>query len=229
MKIKDIPVLERPIERAIIEGVDKLSNEELLAIILKTGTNKVSCKDLALNIIKSVGNINNLNNVSFESLIKINGIGNVKAISILASLELSKRVFYTNSNKKIRYIKPSQIYEDFKYLFMNIKQEYFYTLYFNNKQELIGRKLLFMGTVNKSVVHPREVFKEAYLLSASSIVCMHNHPSNDVNPSRADDRLTKALVSIGEMNGIPIIDHIIVGKDDFYSYQEHNKIGFIHE
>ena len=97
-------------------------------------------------------------------------------------------------------------------------------MYFNQKQELLERKLLFMGTVNRSVVHPREVFKEAYLLSASSVICIHNHPSGDVTPSMEDIRVTKALIEIGEMNGIPVLDHLVVSDDAYYSFREHGRM-----
>ena len=104
------------------------------------------------------------------------------------------------------------------------KQEYFYALYFNNKQELIEAKKLFIGTINRSVVHPREVFKEAYLLSASSIVCMHNHPSGDTSPSREDITFTQSLYEIGNIQGIPVVDHIIVSDDSYYSFYENGNI-----
>ena len=113
-----------------------------------------------------------------------------------------------------------QIHLLFLYLFHNKKQEYFYCLYFNNKQELIGEKLLFIGTINRSVTHPREIFKEAYRLSASSIVCMHNHPSNDVTPSMEDIDFTNKLVSLGTIQGIPIIDHLIVGQNKYFSFSD---------
>ena len=111
-----------------------------------------------------------------------------------------------------------------KYQLYNKKQEYFYCLYVNQRKELIERKLLFMGTLNRSVVHPREVFKNAYLCSASGIICVHNHPSGNVNPSREDIRLTNSLVELGQVNGIPIIDHIIIGDNDYYSFYEDGKI-----
>ena len=116
---------------------------------------------------------------------------------------------------------PQKIFEGTRYLFSNLKQEYFYALYFNTKKELIGKKLLFIGTINQSIVHPREIFKTAYKLSASFIVCMHNHPSNDTTPSLADIDLTDKLVRIGKIQGIYVIDHIIVGSDNYYSFFEH--------
>ena len=119
---------------------------------------------------------------------------------------------------------PAKIYSASRYLFKDKKQELFYCFYLNNKQELIERKLLFMGTINCSTTHPREIFKEAYKVSASSIVCIHNHPTNDVTPSRADIEFTKRLMKTGNIQGIPVVDHIIVGDNSFYSFYEHLNI-----
>lgn len=225
MKLKEIPKNERPRERLMKYGKENLSNEELLAIILKSGTEGKSVKDLSLELLSQIETIRNLKDISFDILTSIKGIGKVKAIELLASIELGKRIFLLNeedTKKKLK--KPDQIHQDMKYLLQDKKQEYFYCLYFNNKQELIERKLLFMGTINRSIVHPREVFKEAYLRSASSIICVHNHPSNDPHPSKEDMELTRRLVEIGKMNGIPITDHIIVTDDDYYSFFENNMI-----
>ncbi len=227
MKLKEIPKNERPRERLINDGADKLSNEELIAIILKNGTKNKSVKELSLEILREYKNISNLKNISIEKLQNIKGIGLVKAIELVAVIELGKRIFLSNSivsNKRL--LSSKEIWEDTKYLFNGKKQEYFYCLYFNNKQELIERKLLFMGTINRSVVHPREVFKEAYLHSASNIICMHNHPSGDVTPSREDINFTRNLVEIGRMQGIPVIDHIIVSDNSYYSFYE-NKNNFM--
>ncbi len=221
MKLLEIPISERPRERLLSEGCDKLSNEELLSIILKTGTKNKSVKDLSLEVLKEYGSISNLKNISFGQLLRIKGIGKVKAIELIATIEIGKRIFLCNNVKNNKRLTSSKdIWEATKYLFYGKKQEYFYCLYFNNKQELIERKLLFMGTINRSVVHPREVFKEAYLHSASSIVCLHNHPSGDVMPSREDIRFTRNLVEIGRMQGIPVVDHIIVSDNNYYSFYE---------
>lgn len=224
-KIKEIPKEERPRERLLKEGVDRLSNEELISIILKTGTKDKNVKDISMEILKMVPNITELKSITIPGLKKIKGVGEVKAIELVASIELGKRIFLKKvGNDKNKMNQPKEIWEKTKYLFYGKKQEYFYCLYLNNKQELIERKLLFMGTINKSVVHPREVFKEAYLLSASNIICMHNHPSGDVNPSREDLHFTRNLVEIGRMQGIPIIDHIIVSDYTYYSFYENKDI-----
>ena len=222
-KIKDIPESERPREKLKNIGANNLSDSELLAIILKTGTKDKSVNDLAIDILNKY-NLNDLKSININELNKIKGIGEVKAIELIASIELGKRIFLNKNNKLKKLVNAKDIWEDSKYLFNNLKQEYFYALYFNNKQELIERKLLFMGTINNSVVHPREVFREAYKVSASSIVCMHNHPSGDINPSREDIRFTENIVKTGYIQGIPILDHIIVGEDSFFSFYDNNMI-----
>lgn len=218
--IKDIPISERPRERLIEYGVDSLSNEELLSIILKTGTKNNSVKKLSINILQKYNNITNLKDININDIMKINGIGKVKAIELIASIELGKRV-YTNAYKeKIKISNSYDIYTYFKTKLKDKKQEYFYVLYLDNKKKIIENKLLYVGTINKSVVHPREIFKNAYLNSASYIVCIHNHPSGDPHPSKEDILLTKNLKEIGKLNNIPILDHIIIGDVSYYSFFE---------
>ena len=225
MKIKDIPVENRPRERLIQYGVENLSNEELLSIILKTGSKNKSVKELANEVLKLSDGIDNIKNISFEQLLKIDGIGITKATSLISVIELGKRIYLNGRNiKHLSFRNAYEIYENTKYLFLDQKQECFYCFYLNNKNVVIERKLLFMGTINRSVVHPREIFKYAYLTSASSIVCVHNHPSGDVTPSREDIRLTNALVELGSLNSIPLVDHIIVSNDNYYSFYEEGKI-----
>ena len=227
MKLEELPKEERPRERLLNYGSESLSNQELLAILIKNGTKEKSCKDLSLEVLKKINIISDLQDITVEQLTEIPGIGKVKAIEILASIELGKRIFLAKNNKsKLKLKNAKDIYEEVRYLFYGKKQEYFYCLYFNNKLELIERKLLFMGTINRSIVHPREIFKHAYLNSASSIVCIHNHPSNDIKPSREDIYLTRQLIEIGKMNGILIADHIIVGDDNYYSFFEESGLNF---
>lgn len=224
MQVRNIPKSERPRERFLREGVSNLSNQELLAIIIKTGTKNLSSMDLALLLLNEIDDIHYLKDVNVSRLIKIKGIGLVKAIEIASAIELGKRIYFNSPKHREKLINAKEIYESSKYLFVGKMQEEFYCLYFNNKQELLERKLLFMGTINRSIVHPREVFKEAYLTSASSIVCIHNHPSGDTKPSREDIIFTKSLIEIGRVNGIPIVDHIIVGDNSYYSFYESNNV-----
>ena len=220
---KDFPLEERPREKVKQYGINNVTNKELLSIILKTGTKSINVADLALSILRKY-KLHELKDVTITELTKIKGIGEVKAIELLAAIELGKRINYKTEEKKKKLNNPEVIFQEMRYLFIDKKQELFYCLYLNEKQELIERKLLFMGTVNKSITHPREVFKEAYRLSASSIICMHNHPSNDLRPSKSDIEFTTSLVEIGKLQGIPVVDHIIVGDSSFYSFYEHNNI-----
>ena len=223
MLIKDIPSIERPRERLKNYGIESLSNEELISIIIGSGTTNISCKDLSLMIMNEIKDVSNLKDMNVDNLIKIKGVGISKASSLLASVELGRRVYQTKFNKVILNT-PQKIYLYVKDLFNDKKQEYFYTLYLDNKNHLLEKKLLFIGTVNKSVVHPREIFKYAYIYSASSIIIIHNHPSGDVDPSKEDIILTKNIMEIGAINKIPLIDHLIIGNGSYYSFNDN---GFI--
>ena len=222
--IKELPLLDRPIERLINNGVESLSNEELLSIILKTGTKEKSVKDLSLEILKNY-NIHELINVNMENITKIKGIGKVKASSILACIELGKRM-----NKKIDTlydIKIDNCEKVFMYyndLLKNETQEYFYCLYLDNNNKVIKNKMLFKGTLNYSTVHPREIFKEAYLVGATSIICIHNHPTGNIEPSKNDIELTNNLIKVGNILGVKISDHLIIGKDNYFSFFENNLV-----
>ncbi len=225
MKIKDLPEECRPRERAIKEGVNNLSLEELLAILIGKGLKDLSSKEVALNLIKKSKTASNLVNISYNQLLEIKGIGPTKAIELLSALELGKRLYLkVDNNQKIILKCAEDIYQYMKYLFYEKKQEYFYCIYLNPKCEVIERRLLFMGTMNRSIVHPREIFKYAYLNSASSIICVHNHPSGNIKPSREDIRLTESLVELGKVNSIPIVDHLIIGDSNYYSFYEDGKI-----
>lgn len=225
MKIKDLPEECRPRERAIKEGVNNLSLEELLAILIGKGLKDLSSKEVALNLIKKSKTASNLVNISYNQLLEIQGIGPTKAIELLSALELGKRLYLkVDNNQKIILRYAEDIYQYMKYLFYERKQEYFYCIYLNPKCEVIERRLLFMGTMNRSIVHPREIFKYAYLNSASSIICVHNHPSGNIKPSREDIRLTESLVELGKVNAIPIVDHLIIGDSNYYSFYEDGKI-----
>lgn len=223
--IKKLPLLERPRERLRIYGPTSLNNEELLAIILKTGTKNLSAKSLAAQILTVVKGLENLENINYQKLIKIKGIGDAKALAVLATVELSKRInTKIQSIIEIKFISADVVFKYYQKKLENKKQEYFYCLYLDNKKTIIQEKLLFIGTLDCSLVHPREVFKEAYLVSASTIICVHNHPSGSINPSPNDIQLTERLVEIGNLLGLKIIDHIIIGKERYYSFHENGLI-----
>ena len=220
--IKDLPALERPRERLLKYGVNALSNEELLSIVLKNGVKSSSVKELSSNLLKEIKSINDLKDCSINNLISIKGIGKVKAITLIASIELGRRVYEDNMNINIKLDSSNKIYNFIKFDLIYKKQEYFYCLYLDTKKYLIEKKLLYIGTLNHTNVHPREVFKYAYLLSADSIICIHNHPTGDVLPSKDDVFLTKKLIEIGKINGINVIDHLIIGNNNYYSFYDNN-------
>lgn len=222
-KIKDIPLSERPRERLKEVGVSNITDKELLSIILKSGTKNKNVNDLSIEILNNYS-LEELKDISIQDLIKLNGIGEVKAMELIASIELGKRIFLRDEIKLEKMDSPEKIWKSSRYIFNGKKQEYFYCYYLNNKQELIERKLIFMGTINSSITHTREIFKEAYKVSASSIICLHNHPSNDITPSKADITFTETLFKTGNIQGIPVLDHIIVGDTSFYSFYEHSNI-----
>jgi len=221
VKIKDIPKGDRPRERLINGGVDKLSSEELISILFKTGTKNESVKDLSNKVLKQIDNIKQLKEVNYETLKNIKGIGEAKACSLLAAIELGKRINSKLDNiNKMKVTNSNIIYDYYKDILVDKKQEYFYCVYLDTKNQIIKDKLLYIGTINESLIHPREIFKEAYLLSASGIICIHNHPSGNSNPSNNDKIITKQLKQAGDILGIRILDHIIIGKEEYFSFND---------
>lgn len=224
VKLKEMPLLERPRERLINVGVENLSDEELLAIILKTGSKEMSVKSLSSYILSSLGGIENLKKLNFHEVKKIKGIGEAKACTLVALSEIARRM-----NRKVASIigtklnTPLKIFEFYKSK-INDNQEEFYCIYLDASKKVIEEKLLFIGTANYSLVHPRDIFKEAYLLNSTGIICVHNHPSGEVKPSTEDINLTIRLKEIGVLLGIRIIDHIIIGDEKYYSFLENGKI-----
>ena len=225
INFKNIPESDKPRERLYQYGSENLSDEELISIILKTGTKGMSVKEVSLKLLENVGDIKKLKDIGINTLMGINGIGKVKAIEIKAAIELGRRIYIENNKLSGVILNNSlKIYEYFKDLVGNKKQEYFYTVYVDTKGRYIDKKCLFVGTINNSIVHPREIFKEAYLLSANGIICIHNHPSGDPTPSKEDVMITKKIKEIAMIHGIKLVDHLIVGVNSYYSFYEDNKL-----
>ena len=225
IKFKNLPDTDKPRERLYMYGSKNLSNEELISIILKTGTKNLSVKEVSLKLLEEVGDLDNFKDIGISSLMKIDGIGRVKAIEIKAALEFGRRVYMDNCKiDKVVLNSSDIIFNYFRDILYDKKQEFFYCIYVDTKNKYIDKKCLFIGTINSSVVHPREVFKEAYLLSASGIICVHNHPSGDVTPSKEDINLTKKLKEISLIHGIKLVDHIIIGNETYFSFFDNNMI-----
>lgn len=225
IRMKEMPINDRPIERLELYGSPSLSNEELLSILIKSGSKKESVKELARHVLEMTEHIQDLKTFTLNQFMGIHGIGKKKAITILAALELGKRVNQKQETIYKKKIVNAEIaFDYYKDLIGDSFQEHFYCLYLDSQKRVIQQKLIFLGTLDFSFVHPREIFKEAYLLSASSIICIHNHPSDQVEPSKQDLQVTNQLIEIGTLLGIPINDHIIIGKKNYYSFFEHNRI-----
>ena len=223
--LKELPKSERPRERLYQYGPSNLSNEELLSIILKSGNKKYSLKEIVLGLLSHIDNIKDLKKENVVSLMQIPGISQIKAIELVAVLELGKRVYAEISLEEvISCTTPTNIIKYFNYLFQDKKQEEFYVIYLDNSKKFLAKKKLFIGTISSSLVHPREIFKEAYLLSASYIICLHNHPSGNCLPSKEDIDITRKIKELGVIHSIFLIDHIIIGQNNYYSFYENNHI-----
>ena len=224
MSFKDLPENELPRERLLKYGKENLSNSDLLSIILITGIKDITVREVSENILKSIKNINDLSNISVKELGKIKGVGEIKAITLLAAIELGKRVSNKEITLGVSLTNPFIIHETFKSLFKNLTYEKVITIYLDNKKRLISYRVVSLGTIDKSVLHPREIYSEAIKTNSSSIICIHNHPSNDLTPSEEDIRITKRLIECGEIIGIPLNDHLITNGEEYYSFYEKSEI-----
>lgn len=218
MNIKSLPECERPMEKAISEGIESLSNTELLAILLNTGTRKQSAIGLAEKLLCTLDEgLAGLSSCVFEDLIAIDGIGPKKASTILACIELGKRI---NVSRRINR-KVIQTPDDVAGILMDDlrfkKKEYFVSILLNAKGEVMMVDKVSIGELSSAVVHPREVFNMAVRKSASAVVFAHNHPSGDCQPSDEDWVTTKRLIEAGRILGIKVMDHVIIGDGDFRS------------
>lgn len=217
-KLKQIPIADRPREKMIKRGAGSLSNLELLAILLQSGIKGRDVLELAGDVLKSVEQ--NFHSISTDTFMKVHGIGVVKAAQITAAIELAKRFI---SRDGTRITSPGDVLslvDDLK----NKQQEHFITLTVDGGSNLIQKRTVFIGTVNKSIIHPREVFADAITDRAASIFLVHNHPSGNVEPSDNDINVTKCLVEVGHIVGIEVMDHIIVGRNAYYSFMENGLI-----
>lgn len=224
MLICDVPKEERPRERLLNDGARALSNQELLAIILRTGSKKESVVQLAHRLLQVFEGLRLLKDATIEELMHIKGIGHTKAVQIIAALELGRRMNQIRQDERFVIRSPQDganyVMDDMRFL----SQEHFVCIYLNTKNQVIQQKTVFIGSLNASIVHPREVFKEAIKRSAASIVCFHNHPSGDPAPSHEDIEVTKRLVESGALLGIEVLDHIIIGDQKFVSLKEKGMI-----
>src|SRR5690554_4382451 len=218
--IRDVPKSERPRERMRKEGPKALSNQELIALILGSGTKSESVLQLSARVLQNFDGLKLLKEASIKELMDIRGIGEAKAIQIMAAMELGKRIQQYSIEDRYTIRSPEDVANYMMDEMRHLNQEHFVCLYLNTKNDVLHKKTIFIGSLNASIVHPREVFKEAFRYSAASIVCLHNHPSGDASPSHEDIEVTKRLEKCGRMLGIDVLDHVIIGDNRFYSMKE---------
>ncbi len=216
----NLPLAELPRERMIDKGIDALSNAELIAILLRTGSTGEPVIQLAHRVLGHVGGLRQFLDASLEELVKVKGVGTAKAIQLLAGIELGRRVAKTKPEERGVIRSPEDVsnllMEDLRYL----TQEHFVCLFLNTKNQVIAHSTVFIGSLNSSIVHPREVFKEAIRKSSASVICLHNHPSGDPTPSKEDIEVTKRLIQAGQIIGIDVLDHVIIGDGRYVSLKE---------
>lgn len=219
-KIQDLPTNEKPREKLLRYGAENLSNSELLALILRTGIKGEDVLALSNRILSICNGLNGILEKDAKEFLKINGIGEAKATQLIALAELSKRFKTFKSGEELKIISPKSVaeymMEDMRYL----KKEYLRLIMLNTKNVVISIKNISIGSLNSSIVHPREVFVEAIKNSSASIIICHNHPSGDPTPSREDINITNRLRECGNIIGIELLDHIIIGNGIYVSFKE---------
>jgi DNA repair protein RadC len=219
LRIKDMSIEERPRERLIAYGPKSLSNAELLAIILRNGTANENVVSLSERLLTTY-NIKSLSRQRVNRLKRLSGIGTAKACQIIAAFELGRRLASFKENCQPTIRKAGDIAKIIMPDMSNLKKEHFIGVYLNSRQKLIKIETIFIGSLDTTVIHPREIFEIALSESASALILAHNHPSGDPKPSHDDIKVTKQMIEVGEIMAIPILDHIIVGNKQYISLKE---------
>ena len=223
LTVKELTITEKPYEKCIKKGAEFLSDSELLAVIIRTGSQGIKSTDLANSILKECGEskgLSGLFDLSINRLKKIKGIGDVKAVQIKCICELSKRISKSQASNNLYMNSPQTIAAYYMEELRHEQQEQLVIAMFNTKNALIADKVISKGTVDCSIISPREIFIEALKREAVNLVIIHNHPSGDVTPSKEDLHTTKRLKECGALIGISVIDHIIIGDNKYLSFNE---------
>ena len=221
--VKNMPRLERPYEKCLTFGASGLSDAELLAVILKTGTKDKTSIDLSREIIslnQKYEGLAGIHHLTYEQLLSIKGVGNAKAVQILCLCEIAKRISGSKAKERLEFDSPASVAEYLMEEMRYLQKEEVRVLMFDGRHSLIGEAKISVGTVNAALSSPREVYLEALKCQAVYIILIHNHPSGDPMPSSQDMLLTKQMMKAGMMIGIELSDHIIIGNQKFYSFRE---------
>jgi len=219
-RIKDWPRNERPREKLINVGPELLSDAELLAILIGSGSGKVTALDLAKTLFIEKGTLRGLAGMAVADLKQFKGIGDAKAVTIAAAFELARRLQSSPEIERKMIRSPADIAEQFIPSLRDLQQEVFLVVLLNSANKIIREITITKGLLNSSLTHPREVFRHAILEHAASVILMHNHPSGNPEPSQEDVSITKQIVEAGKVIGIPVHDHIIIAGANFTSFAE---------
>ncbi len=217
LKIKEMPFEVQPRQKLITFGVQSLTDEELIMILLNSGSQKIKVDDISNSVIKVLDKQGNFN---FTDLNKIKGLGIAKSSQLCAAMELGRRKI---QKKKIQIIDPQDVHKVVRH-YSSRKQEIFISVSINCAHEILTIDVASMGTINQCIVHPREVFSNAIDNRAVAIIICHNHPTGNLSPSLNDIQITQRLIECGKILGIEILDHIIFSEDDFHSMKEYNEL-----
>lgn len=230
MRSQMLIIEEMPYEKFEKYGLEALTNSDLLAILLRTGTRELNVQQLAQYLLtygakgeinsKNKGSLISLYELSYEQLQGIKGIGKIKALQIMSLLELSKRIAKEKHEPNTKISSPLILSQYFMELLRHEQKECFVVTFLDAKCKMMGYQIISTGSLTASVVHPREVYKIAIQKSAYSIIVLHNHPSGDPSPSKEDIQITERLKKVGELIGIPLLDHIIIGDGIYRSFKE---------
>ena len=218
MKLELLPDIEKPRERLIRYGVTNLSNEDLLSIILRTGTKNKNVKELSKEVLTKIKKIENLDELNIQDFVDIKGLGPVKAITVIAAIELGKRVTNKTIDDKLLISNTKVIHDYFSNLIANKKQEEILVILVDHRSRLINYQSMYKGTSNSVLVNPKDIYHYAIKERASGVIVMHNHPSGEITPSREDIEITNKLIDTGKFIGIKFLDHIITNGKDYFSF-----------
>tara|TARA_B100001093_G_C26803811_1_gene1004594 strand:+ start:675 stop:1427 length:753 start_codon:yes stop_codon:yes gene_type:complete len=226
LTLKDIDKTERPQERIARLGPQALSDHELIAMILRSGTKGQNVLNVAQVLLNQSGSLHRLLNYSLEDFKKVKGIGNIKALQLITVMELSKRILY-NPDIKLQMDSPDKIFKYFEYKIAGLEVEKVWVLSLNRRNYLIKESVITVGVATGSLIHPREIFREAIRVGAAGIIVVHNHPSGDPNPSKADIKAAKQLAKSAMVIDICLVDFLIVGSksrdkdaNGYYSFRK---------
>ena len=209
-----------PRERLLTEGPDKLSHQELLSILLRTGNKNKPVYEIAQDLLGSLKSLKELASMSFQELQEVPGIGKVKAIELLAAIERGKRIQTSEVIETEQIMSSQKLAKMMQQKIGHEKQEHLLALYLNTQNQIIHQQVIFIGTVNRSIAEPREILHYAIKHMATSLILVHNHPSGIIHPSKNDDGVTQQMIEACNCLGIVFLDHLIVSTDDYYSYRE---------